>query len=454
MCVLLVVTALAMSLMRPSQLAVNDIILNKRPLPKCAFGLQQHAYDAIGRTACELKFSPITLQLPDLRNHLVYYGKNGRPDAKMDKPILHFGFAPNPTPNPVVAGERLYLIYDKKKSPGQYAVSPSNSETPLWIEATPQNNEVTVRVSMRNENGDIIKEPVAHAQFNLVEKETPRTGGKAWEMGKWRVDGSLLARQKARWMGPDKFLERHGGEEFSYLQNKHRIDFTDDDESYSVFLGAGDSAIWDGTRWKAVQPGEDSLRYPLMVVKKIDERLMNFELWDVGGKNKVPLTLIKINEMWMPQNLQDKFKFLGARTRSQYIFEIDDQRILLSPKDWLLQTAEDGWVKLTQNEQIDDYVERRLTGVLFVFDGVTRQEGKQVLMGVMFNAARTEMEEIALVVQQGAGRGGAEVKADDYEDGEEIDERDLDDDEDDDEDEKLEKGPFIESGKHKKETKK
>lgn len=423
-----------MNVLRSSEIFTSDAIFTKRSIPNGSFTLPKQAYGLIGKNGCDLKFAPMTLQIPDLHSQLIYYGKNGRPDARLERSILHFGFVNNANPVSVITGERLYLIYDKKRSPNQYACSPENGETPLWIEASPQGNEVLVKVNLRNENGDIIREPAAHHQFTLPEKESLRAGGKAWEMGKWRVDGSLLARQKARWMGQDKFLERHGGEEFKHLQGKQRIDFNDDEEPYSVYVALNESLIWNG-KWKVIPPGEESLGHPLMVVKKIDERLMNFELWDVGGKSKVPLTLIKVNDVWMPQNLQEKFKFLGARTRSQYIFEIEGQRMLLSPKDWLLQT-EEGWIKVTSTRQIDEYVERNLIGVLFVFDGVIRKEGQQVLVGVMFNPARTEMQEVEIAVQQGGG------KPQEQSEGESDDTSEMsDDDDDEDEEETMPKPP-------------
>lgn len=394
-----VIAALVLVLLRPSEIPVTDTINTKRPLPNVAFAMPKSSYDLINSSVCELKFSPMTLQLPDLRNHLIYYGKNGRPDAQVDHPVVHIAFTHTPGPTSVATGERLYLVYDRKRNPPQYASSPGNIPTSLWLEFAPHGNEVAVKIKMHNEKGEEVTEPAANAQFNLPEKESLRNAGRHWELGKWRVDGSLLARQKARWMGADLFLERHGGDEFQELKSKHRVDFADEETVYSVYVSANDSLVWDQGKWRTVQPGKDSLAYPLMVLKKIDDRIMSFELWDVGGKAKMPITLVKINEPWMPQNLQDKFQFLGARTRSQYIFEIEGQRMLISPKDWLLQT-EDGWIKLASVQQIDDYVDRKLTGVLFVVDGVVRKEGRQVLEGMLFNTGRTEMQEVEIPVQQ------------------------------------------------------
>lgn len=382
---------------RPSEVTLTDPTMTKRTLPNSSFAMPKEACDAICKTF-DLKYAPARIQLPDLRSHLVFYGLNGRPDAQQERIVLHLGFNGNPTPTAVVVGEPMYLVYDNTRTTGQYQFSPNNAPTPLWIEGAVQGNEATIKVRLRHENGETIAEPSAHAQFRIAEKEGVRASGRAWEIGKLRVDGSLLARQKARWMGLDKFLERHGGEEYKSFQNKHRIDFTDEEENtYSVYVALNDSLVWMDNKWKEVRPGQESRDYPLMVVKKIEERLMNFELWDVGGKNKVILNLLKTNEGWTAQNLTNDFKFVGARRRSQYIFEIAGERMFLSPKDWLLQTKE-GWIKLSTPEQIDDYVNRKLTGVLFVFDGVDKEEEQQMLHGVMFNSGRTEMQEIKIPV--------------------------------------------------------
>ena len=122
---------------------------------------------------------------------------------------------------------------------------------------------------MENDKGEPISEPELFAQFRLTEKEFMRYGGTTWEIGTFRVDGTLLARQKARWYGMDRFLEHHGGDDFKDIEGKQRIDFGENDDLYSVFVKAGDCLIWDENRWKVIEPGEESLESsPLLVVKK------------------------------------------------------------------------------------------------------------------------------------------------------------------------------------------
>jgi hypothetical protein len=386
-------------LMRPSDIPVSDKPPPKSTLPKRAFAQAKEAYEEVGPPFISLQFSPMSMQLPDLKRYLIYYGRNGRPDATQEHALLHFSFTGNKIVSSVMPGERLYILYDRKLHPPQYIFSPANAETSLWMEATAQGNEALVKVSMKGESGEIIQQPETNAKFSVAEKEYVRFGNAGWEIGKNRVDATILARQKARWYGPDLFLARHGGKEYAAYVGKQRIDFGEGDDIYSVFVGLNDSLVWENNRWRGVKPGPDSLGKPLLLVKKIEERLMGLELWDPDGKGKVMLNLLKATEPSQQVDILQSFKFAGARTRTQFVFEIDKERMLLSPRDWLLLTPK-GWVRLTTPKDIDDYVDRKLTGPLFVFDAVERKDDRLVLKGSLFNASRTDMQPADIILQQ------------------------------------------------------
>lgn len=396
---ILLLTALFFVVIHPGEFPAHDAVARKSNIPKRAFARPPEAYDAISAPALKLSFSPLSVQLPDLRKHLVYYGKNGRPDADRDHPVMYLAFTGNKTPLAVPPEKRFYVLYDKKQTPPQYVFSKNNTETPLWIEANVQSNQALIKAGLKLEDGKEIHEPTAYAEFNLTEKEFVRFGGSTWELDGLRVDGTLLARQKARWHGVDRFLEKHGGEEYKEYIDKHRVDFGDGENLYSVYLSQGSCLIWQDGKWKAIKPGESSLENPMISVKKIDERVMNLELWDGEGKGKIVLNLIKATEPWAPQAIEEDFKFIGARTKSQFIFEIKNERMLLRPYDWLILT-EEGWKKLETPEEIDQYVERKLIGPLFVFDQIERKEDKQIASGTLFNASRTESSAMELSLQQ------------------------------------------------------
>jgi len=399
----LVVATLILSLSRPNEIIVVDAASFKGSMPKNAFALPKISYNAIAEPFLTMKYHPMTSQLPDLKKTLTFYGKNGRPDAMLTKPHLHFSFNSGKVISAVFPEEKLYLTYNKQANPPHYAFSQDNETTALWIEADIQDEDAIVKVFMKNENGELVQDPPHLASFNVkpIAQTKFGSGNEVPEIGSYRIDGSLLARQKAKWHGCDRFLEKHGGEEYSVCQGKQRIDFAEENQFYSVFVGLGDCLIWNQNRWKVVNAGTESLSNHLLVVKKIDERIMSFELWDVEGKNKIALNLIKAHEPNNKQTYDDTFKFVGARTRSQFVFEVDDERMLLRPKDWLVLT-EDGWKKITTPEEIDAYVERKLAGPLFVFDGIIKKDDHQVFYGTMFNTSRTDMKIIELPIIQGS----------------------------------------------------
>ncbi len=376
--------------------------INKtRPKPSLFFTQKQQAYDAIESSLLRLVYEPPSVKLPDLRQLLTYYGPNGRPDIVQDQAAMHFSLTDGKSQATSAPGKKIYLLYDRTQTPNRYIFSPQNEPTSLWIEADIRGNEALVKVYMKGENEQIIHAPPALAELKLAQKEMIRSSSLGnWEIGKWKVDGTLLGRQKARWYGADKFLEKHGGEEYKEESGKQRIDFGENDEVYSIYVGLNDTAIWEDGRWRLVKPGPLSQGKPLLLIKKIDERLMNLDLWDSEGKNKIVLTLLKSTENWSPQKAEQDFKFIAARTRSQYIFEVQKERVLLKPQDWLI-FLDGSWKALSNEQEIDDYVNRKIRGTLFVFDGIAKKEERQMLQATLFSPSRSDSHVVEIPLPQG-----------------------------------------------------
>lgn len=389
---------------RPLRVENKDLYSKDYGLPKTAFDLDSKAYIGIDSPFLGLQNVPLALQVPDLRPLLLYYGKNGRPDAQTTQTLLHIALANNN--KKIISmkpGEPIFLTFDRATNPPKYVFSTGNEKTSLGLITTPLEKELQVEVLFENEKGEKILEPENYVKFNIPEKEFAGFGGAPWELGSFRVDGTLLVRQRAKWFGPDRFLEHHGGEDFKNIQGKQRIDFGENDDVYSVFISLGDCLIWEENKWKVVEPGSNSLKSPLLVVKKVDDRLMSFELWDEEGRGKVNLNLLKTTEPWTTQNsqaLETMFRFVGARTHSQCVFEINRERMVLSPSDWLLLTPK-GWKKLCSPEEIDQYVLRKMTGTLFVFEGISRENERQIMNGTLYSPGRHDSQKVELALQSG-----------------------------------------------------
>lgn len=386
----------------------------EKALPQSALKIRPESYDAIGDPVITSKVILPALTLPDLRPSLTYYGTNTRPDSATGQVRLQFGLTGNQAFVVIEQGKPLYLLYDRSQTPGRYIFSPDNVPTGLWIEAMSRDNDAVVKVFLQDEYGNLIKEPRQRLEFTLQEKEFARFGGGTWELGKMRVDGTLLARQRARWYGQDEFMNKHGGAEYAFAANKERVEFGEGDERYVVYVGLNECLIWDGKRWQLSSSVQSSKTFPLLCVKKIEDRLMRLELWDVEGKGRVALNLLKSTEAWAPQVVQRDFKFVSVRTLSQYVFDIRKDRVVLRPGDWLLQGKE-GWKRLVTPEEIDAYVDGRLTGILFVFNGVVKKDdGSQALSATLFNSSRSVVVPIEIPIEHAGpvlGTGSKESTA-------------------------------------------
>jgi hypothetical protein len=371
------------------------------PLTKRFSEPKMEEYKLLDNSFFDLKFSPMSLKLPDLQRYLLFTGRNGRPDADPKRTALNFSFLGAKESASVLPGEPLYLYYDKDQQQVKYVFSPDNRPTSLWIQATLKGNVVQVKVFMKDEQGHQITEPKSNAEFMLQERPQIRMNGPSqWEIGKFKADSTLLSRQKARWFGEDLFINRHGGEEFEDLVGKQRVDFSDDQKSFSIYVGKNDSFIWKDDAWVKVIPSPETQEYPLLQATQIEDRLMKFDLWDVGGSNKVVLNLIRSTEGWNPMQSEKEFKFVGARTRSQFVFEVGEERVTLALHDWLLK-QDKTWVKLTTPTEIDDYVSGKTMGILLVVNGIDTKEGKQVIQSTFFSPQRSQSYDFDIPILQG-----------------------------------------------------
>lgn len=385
---------------RPSTFDVLEKSTQKTDLPKSQFLQPKESYDLIGTNVIKLASKPKSLQIPDLRKVLVYHGRNQRPDADIATSALHFSIAGTKTITAIFPEKKYYLIYDRRQKPARYVFSPENAETSLWFEASPEGNQTQLKVSMTNEQNELLTTPTDHAEFYLQEKPLQRQDVIPQEIGPFKIDGTLLARQKARWYGVDRFFERHGGKEFEHCIGRERLDFGEGAGTYSVFLKQGEVLAWKDGLWRNIPLGEETRGFPILSISKIDERLISFELWDSEGKTKTVLNLLKSTEPLPQKTILQGLKFVGAKTRSQFVFEFNKKRIILSPDDWLLFIDKE--IKILKTpEDIDAYVDRKLSGFLFVFEFVQKRDDRQYIIGTLFNKARTEIQSIEILMQPG-----------------------------------------------------
>ncbi|BAE80837.1 conserved hypothetical protein [Chlamydia felis Fe/C-56] len=356
-----------------------------------------------------LDFPELRERLPDLRQEIVFLGSNKRPDALGGKFFLELATSKDSCV--ASANEKIYLQVAPSPNGGIFTFSPKGKPTDLWLECRPLSvdNRIEIKVRLIGVNGEIVTSPKDRETLFL---NAPSKGLESWEIGGVRVDASFPVKQKIRRIGGDKFLLMHGGADYADKAAKERVDFVSlSNENYSRYLAVGDILLWDGNCWQTC--GEfrgESSQAPLLEVKKIDEKVMVIELWNVGGTSHQSMSLVKtMSSLIEIAEIVKEFEFVGMRSWSRPIVQVGGQRMILSPDDWVVYTGKT-WEKIARKEQLEDYLSGKIQGPLLVFDKIEKESREFVVRAHVFNAQRTLVEAVTLPLKQGFDSGSAAAK--------------------------------------------
>lgn len=344
-----------------------------------------------------LSFQAPKVQLPKMEEHLHFHGFNGRPDADPAHQLLIFTVDGQPSVA-VAPHVPVYLRTEPSAEGVTYRVA--SQATPLWFVAHMEGQQAQVHLFMKDVEGNVVTLPADRAAFTLPVAPAAK-GTTNWALGKERVDGAILVRQGARWGGVDLFLQKHGGAEYAELATKQRITFKGAEGAYTVYLAPGEYVIWDQGRWQSASSHKNTQGYPLLWLVRQEGKALYFELFDSQGLNKQLLTLWQIQENPPPVNWEKDFVFLGGKTRSQFLFEMQGERRVLATHDWLLWTSE-GWKKLDTPEKIDQYVDGQLPGALLVIDALDKEK----LIGTFFGVNRSAAVPVEIPFSEKAATSG------------------------------------------------
>jgi len=357
------------------------------------FSRSDDEYNNIGEPVLQLSQNKIS-QIPDLRNILIFHGINNRPDMQNPKnPTVTLSLRGANGTLTIPIQEKAFISYDSDNK--RYIFT---HKSPLEANFSLLDQLLNVIIQIVPDNINSLEEEYPKATFKL--KKTTLQRRKPWKIDGLNVDNNLFLQQKAQWYGKDLFLETHGGEDFKLIADKERIDFNNKAVPYSIFAKEKESFIWKDSRWQEITLFEDTLSYPLLYIDKIEERMMNISLWSPNGKIENHLHIVKSRETWSPSFLESQIKFIGSKTTSQAIVEINNNRTTITANDWIIYYNKE-WTKIESRKQLDNYLNNKLHGELFIFKGLGKNESGPVLQGHIFNRSKTEKHLFEIPLQSG-----------------------------------------------------
>lgn len=384
-------------------------------IPPCQFKSLQNS------GAFSLKQRMLKIEPPDLRDYICLVVPQIRPDVH--EGTLYLKLKETGEIAPVVQNSKIFLKYNisdsyvkqtlsnafveglegnrfgkESLSSISYCFSLNNEPTSLWLEVesiSSDRKNLQLKTCLQTTENLIL-----HSE-KFILNASPKASGE-WFVGNFKMDASLLTKQKAVWHGKDLFLKLYGGNEFAFLSEKEKISFIDDQEiPYNCYLSLGEYVVWYEGRWTDPKQVEMTQSLPLLSIKKIDSKFIILELSSPFGLHSLNLNLIKypiLNDECSV--FYKELSYVGLKNWGEAVLQTNNgERIILSEGDWLYRFSEK-WKILDSLEDIDNYISGVISAPLFVFQKIQKKGGSYLLKGTLFNSSRTHFEDVELSLYQ------------------------------------------------------
>lgn len=303
----------------------------------------------------------------EISSEIVFLGKNLRPDRESDRQVF-IQIRSSGEVFCCALDERLYLHGEP--------FTISSEISPSWIEIQQTEELFTAKLFYQENEStcDLL------GSFPLKLEKSSRE----FEINAHRVDPGFFVRQGVQWYGKDEFMIRHGGDTYKDLQTNERLLFRFRDKTYSRSLKVGEFLAFIDGKWEPCDTRKSS-KSALLELVSAQEKTLNFHLWQESGPSFQSLLLSKSEESVSLPSLE----WMGFRKHYQYIVQLQNQSLVLEPKDWVL-CRHCKFSKLETSDEIDAYIRGDLEGELLVVEGLMRVEGKDQLQIHCFSKNRSK----------------------------------------------------------------
>jgi hypothetical protein len=367
-----------------SQCSLQTTEVKAREIRDCSI-----PYNQIGSGALSLTPRRNSSLIPDLSREIIFIAKSSRPDIDSADGNFLIKVKGSSKPRVVAAGEKVFLDCDNRKE-GEVSYSFTSKRTPLWIRPLAAGrSDLSVEVGLFM--------PLKHSEGFVEEVgqvTLPQHRGSAFDM----TEPSYLASiRNLKWWGNDLLYREYGGVEYSSIAQKQKIELKTDSGPSFYFLHPGDCIEWIEGSWRHTPLEKSSLSSPLARIKTITARQLEVEVWDENGFYPA---VIKADLQSSLKN-GNKNELIGCtarlRSSSQITCMLGKRRLIIKEGDWILKSGK-SWKILRRSKDIDDCINHKMIGELFVFDCLEKQQGKLFIKGRLFDEMRTSVQIINIPV--------------------------------------------------------
>jgi hypothetical protein len=360
-------------------------------------GKAQFPYESIGSGALALHPRYALGWVSRLADELALIAYNSRPDVHSEEAKILISLRSGKEQVAFPNGKTLFL----RESDQGKGLHFSEAATPLWVKPILLDNGAVLVEAGRKSGGS-----EELGQFVVTEAAVASS---RYSPGQLPFVKELKA---ARCLGPDLFVQRYGGREYSSWRDKVVLELARGSATYACFVSAGDFLVYDEEQWRVAEREELKADLPVALVRAVSSKAVEIEAWDETGF--YPLQVKVEMEKQIPFHLKPEVMPTGIRLRSasQVSCAFGKRRVILKPGDWLLKTVS-GWRNLRRADEIEQYLNRRLKGELFIFDAIEKQQGKMAMKGQWFDETRTQVQQVTFPIdaEKPQGKSGRKRKS-------------------------------------------
>jgi hypothetical protein len=350
-------------------------------------------YEAIGSGALALRPQHALGWVSRLAEELVLIAYNSRPDASVRDAEILLALKGGKEQLALANGHMLYL----KESERGRGLLVSDVATALWVKP------------LLLDNGAVLVEAgrvLGHGEQNTEEKGqfiVAQQGGMPY---RYQLATRDYAKEMkaARGFSRDQLVTLYGGREYAAWKEKIVLELAKGADTYACFVSAGDYLLYEGKEWRVAALEDLKGDLPVARVRAVHAGAVEIDVWDETGFCPLQVRVDMEKQVPMQRKSEGLPTHIRLRNSTQVSCALGKRRVILRQGDWLLKTAS-GWRNLRRAEEIDQYLNRRLKGELFVFDALDKEQGHFVVKGYLFDETRTAAQALALPIESEKSQG-------------------------------------------------
>ncbi|NGX57106.1 MAG: hypothetical protein K1060chlam5_01362 [Candidatus Anoxychlamydiales bacterium] len=261
----------------------------------------------------------------DLITELIVSKSSQRPDSKIDKICFEFYCSSFSTPITVFENEKIYI--KKEDNIFTRSLTPTN----YWFVFNQNTNsriKIDLFAEIENSEKKIINTTFYKNDSDFLIKDRKKT-----------ISVEFEEFNKAYWLDKDLFMQTL---DFKVNREKERLVIGNS----TIYIDSKDLLIFKNGSWKIANENENTTKYPIANIRKVENNSIYLEGFSINGIEKYNFVIPKKNDFFDSNKKNEELiTSIKRRTRLHINIIINNQRFIIKEGDILIKEGDKFLVK-------------------------------------------------------------------------------------------------------------